>query len=428
MVTAGTVTHRRFTVAAMLFVGVVISYLDRSNLSIVGPELSGALHLTPVRMGFVFSGFGWSYALLQIPASRFVDRVNPRWLYFVVLALWSFATCALGLVNGFAMLFCLRVLIGAFEAPVYPINNRVVATWFGENERAGAIGFYTSGQFVGLAFLTPLLSWINTSFGWRAVFEWTGAVGLIWAMVWFAIYRDPAKFWGTSQAEIDTIAVNGGIPDLSERVAEREAFFWADLKLVLSRRKLWAMYIGQFGLVAIQWFFLTWFPAYLITYRNIDLRSGGLATVPFLGAFVGVLSGGLASDWLLRHGMTLTAARKIPIISGLLLSTSVLGANYVDKPIYLTAFFTCAYFGSAFASITWSVVSTVAPERLIGLTGGVFNFVGNLAAIVVPVVVGLLIRGTDFTRPLIFVALTGLVGALCYLGPVGKIERIEDLQ
>lgn len=427
MVTAGAATHRRFIIAAMLFFGVVISYLDRSNLSIVAPELAAALHLTPVRMGFIFSGFGWSYALLQIPASRFVDQVNPRYLYFTVLAFWSVATCALGLVSGFAVLFALRVLVGAFEAPAYPINNRVAATWFGENERAGAIGFYTSGQFVGLAFLTPLLSWISLTFGWRSVFAWTGAIGLIWACVWFAFYRDPRKFPGVNEAEIDLIAANGGIPDLSEKIASSKAILWNDLKLVLSRRKLWAMYIGQFGLVSIQWFFLTWFPAYLVTYRHINLRSGGLATLPFLGAFVGVLSGGFISDWLLRRGASLTVARKVPIIFGLLLSTSIIGANYVNKPIYLTLCFTCAYFGSAFASITWSLVATIAPARLIGLTGGVFNFVGNLAAIVVPVVVGLLIRGTDFTRPLIFVASTALVGALCYIGPVGKIERIEDL-
>ena len=427
MVTAQAATHRRFLVAAMLFIGVVISYLDRSNLSIVTPELTTALHLTPVRMGIVFSGFGWSYALLQIPASRFVDQLNPRHLYFIVLAFWSLATCALGLVSGFAMLFALRVLIGAFEAPAYPINNRVAATWFGENERAGAIGFYTSGQFVGLAFLTPLLSWISTTFGWRSVFAWTGGIGLIWAILWFTFYRDPREFPGVNQAEIDMIAANGGIPDLSERTAASRALLWDDLKLVLSRRKLWAMYIGQFGLVSIQWFFLTWFPAYLVTYRHINLRSGGLATLPFLGAFVGVLAGGFISDWLLRRGASLTVARKEPIIFGLLLSTSIIGANYIQKPVYLTACFTCAYFGSAFASITWTLVSTIAPERLIGLTGGVFNFVGNLAAIVVPVMVGLLIRGTDFTRPLIFVASTALLGALCYIGPVGKIERIRDL-
>lgn len=425
MVASQAPTRRRFVIAAMLFVSVVISYLDRSNLSIVTPELATALHLTPLRMGLVFSGFGWSYALLQIPASRFVDQVNPRNLYFIILSLWYVATCALGFVSGFAMLFSLRVLIGAFEAPSYPINSRVAATWFGENERASAIGFYTSGQFVGLAFLTPLLSWISTTLGWRSVFACTGITGLIWAIVWFAFYRDPRKFLGVNQAEITLIAANGGIPDISERALASKGFVWNDLQNLLSSRKLWAMYIGQFGLVSVQWFFLTWFPAYLVTYRHINLRSGGLATLPFLGAFVGVLSGGFISDMLLRRGASITVARKVPIIFGLLLSTSIIGANYVEKPIYLTFFFTCAYFGSAFASITWSLVSTIAPERLMGLTGGVFNFVGNLAAIVVPLVVGWLIRGTDFTRPLIFVACTALVGALCYIGPVGKIERIR---
>ncbi len=427
MVTSLVRSNRRFLVAAMMFVIVVINYLDRSNLSIVGPKLAGTLHLNAVKMGFVFSGFGWSYALLQIPASRFVDRVNPRYLYFIVLGLWSLGTLALGLVGSFAMLLTLRLVVGALEAPSYPINNRVAATWFGENERASVISFYTSGQFVGLAFLTPLLAWIDVSYGWRAVFGFTGAIGLLWAGIWFSFYRDPKDFPGVNGAEIDWIALNGGIPDLSERVVQDKALLWADLRIVLGQRKLWAIYIGQFGVVATQWFFLTWFPTYLVTYRHIDfMKSGILGSFPFIGGFLGVLSGGLLSDWMLRRGVSLTVARKVPIIVGLLLSTSIAGASYVNNPLYVTAFFTCAFFGSGFASITWSLVSTMAPMRLIGLTGGVFNFIGNLAAIVVPVMIGFLIKGSDFTRPLIFVAATGLVGAICYIGLVGKIERIEE--
>ena len=140
MVTSLIASNRRFLVAIMLFVIVVINFLDRSNISIVGPQLSDALHLDSFKMGLIFSGFGWTYALLQIPASRFVDRVHPRFLYFIVLGLWSLGTLALGFVSSFAMLLALRLFVGAFEAPSYPINNRVVTTWFGENERAGAIG------------------------------------------------------------------------------------------------------------------------------------------------------------------------------------------------------------------------------------------------------------------------------------------------
>jgi ACS family D-galactonate transporter-like MFS transporter len=428
VVTAGAASRQRFVIVGMLFVSVVISYVDRSNLSIVGPELAGVLHLTPVKMGIIFSGFGWSYALLQIPASRFVDRVHPRFLYSFVLALWSLATAALALVSGFAGLLLLRLLIGAFEAPSSPINNRVAATWFGENERAGAIGCYTSGQFVGLAFLVPLLSWVDSSFGWRAIFALTGLVGVLWAAIWLILYRDPRYFFGVNQAEVDLIAASGGIPDLSQHSAQDKGIFWRDLRAVVSSRKLWALYIGQFGLVSTQWFFLTWFPSYLVMYRHLSfVKSGALASIPFLGAFIGVLFGGLLSDWLLRRGASLTVARKVPIIFGLLLSSSIVGANYVESPVLVMTFFTCSFFGSACASITWSLVATIAPERLIGLTGGVFNFVGNLAAIGVPVVVGLLIRGPDFTRPLMFVSATALLGALCYIGPIGKIERIESL-
>jgi ACS family D-galactonate transporter-like MFS transporter len=418
-------SKRRFFVVIMLFVIVVINFLDRTNISIVGPAVADALHLNTLKMGFVFSGFGWTYALLQIPSSRFVDRVHPRRLYFIVLGLWSLATFALGLANSFVALLTLRLMVGAFEAPSYSINNRVVATWFGENERAGAIGFYTSGQFFGLAFLTPLLAWVEISFGWRAVFMFTGLVGLIWAVVWVSLYRDPKDFRGVNQAEIDWIAQHGGIPDLSERIVRSKKLIWSDLKTVLGHRKLWGVYIGQFGIVSTQWFFLTWFPTYLVTYRHLNfMKSGLLASIPFFGAFVGVLAGGFLSDWMLRCGASLTMARKVPIITGLVLSTSIVGANYVLSPISVTAFFTCAFFGSGFASITWSLVSTMAPEHLIGLTGGVFNFVGNLAAIVVPVAIGLLIHGQDFTRPLIFVSATALIGALSYVVLVGTIERI----
>jgi MFS transporter, ACS family, D-galactonate transporter len=409
----------------MLFVVVVINFLDRTNISIVGLALGRDLNLTPFRMGLIFSGFGWSYALLQIPASRFVDRIAPRLLYAIVLGSWSLATFALGLVDSFIAIFVLRLVIGAFEAPSYSINNRIAATWFGENERAGAIGFYTSGQFVGIAFLAPLLAWIQASYGWRAVFLFTGVLGLVWAAMWFACYRDPKEFSGVNQAEIDWIRSSGGMPELSDRSISTKNIVWADLRAVLSRRQLWGIYIGQFGIVSTQWFFLTWFPTYLSKSRHVDfMKSGLLTSIPFFFAFLGVLAGGFCSDWMLRRGMSLTAARKTPIIFGLLLSTAIIGANYAENPMWLIAFFSSAFFGSGFASITWSLVATMAPAHLIGLTGGVFNFFGNLAAIVIPVGVGVLVQGSDFTRPLIFVAATALTGAVSYLVLVGRIERV----
>jgi ACS family D-galactonate transporter-like MFS transporter len=411
----------------MLFVIVVINYLDRSNLSIVGPQLLGALKLTPVKLGVVLSAFGWTYVALQIPCGWLVDRVHPRYLFGCILGLWSLATLSQGLVTGFAGLLLLRMAVGAFEAPSYPINNRVVTTWFGEDERAGAIAVYTSGQYVGLGFLTPLLAWIDLSYGWRAVFAVSGAIGLVWAAAWYFFYRDPAEFGGVNQAEIDHIAAGGGIPDLSQRIRQKKILAWEDWKVVLGRRKLWGVYLGQFGINATQWFFLTWFPTYMVNYRHVSFaKSGLLEALPFLGAFAGVLLGGFVSDGLLRKGCSLTMARKLPIIVGMLLSSSIVVANYVHDPLAISAWLTFAFFSCGFGSITWSLVSAIAPVRLIGLTGGVFNFIGNMAAIVVPLAIGFLIKGNDFTRPLIAVSVTTLMGAGCYIFLVGKIERVAD--
>lgn len=421
-------TRRRFSIMWMLFVCVVINYLDRSNLSIVAPKLTEDLHLSPVALGTILSAFGWTYAISQVPASRFVDRVHPRLLFAIALALWSLATFLMGFAGSFVGLLALRLAVGVTEAPSYPIINRVVTTWFPERERAGSIGFYTSGQFVGLAFLTPLLAWLETRFGWRFVFFSTGAVGILWATAWWRFYRDPGEKRGVNQAELRLIEEGGGIPELSRKLeATRAGSIWRDLWFVLSKRKLWGLYLGQFGIGSVQWFFLTWFPTYLVQYRHIQLAQAGLmASLPFAGAFIGVILGGASSDWLLRRGLSLTAARKIPIIGGALLASTIVLANWCTDPRLVIACLTASFFGCAFASITWSLVSTVAPERLIGLTGGMFNFISNCAAFVVPMAIGFLIKGQNFAPALLFTSAMGMIGVCSFVFLVGKIERIPE--
>lgn len=419
-------TRSRLLVVVLLFVTVVINYLDRSNLSITAPAMRAELALDSVRMGFVLSAFGWTYALLQIPGGWLVDRIAPRKLYSSLIALWSAATILLGFSYSVVALILVRMLVGALEAPSYPINNRVATTWFPERERASVIGFYTSGQYVGIAFLTPALVWIQTAFGWHMVFAATGALGLVWASVWYTIYREPRDFRSASEAEIELIRDGGGLVDLANRQARRaRGFSWGDLATVLSSRKLWGVYFGQFALTSTLWFFLTWFPTYLVQARGMSfVKAGFLASLPFLAAFVGVNCSGLVSDALVRRGASIGTARKVPIVTGLLLSSSIVGANYVDAPALVIAFLALAFFGNGFASITWSLVSTMAPERLLGLTGGVFNFFGNLSGIIVPIVVGYLARDYGFAAGLVYVATLALLGALSYVFVVGRVERV----
>jgi MFS transporter, ACS family, D-galactonate transporter len=421
-------TNIRHRVLAMLFVTVVINYLDRSNLSVAAPGLGRDLQLDPFHKGLLFSAFGWAYAAWQIPGGWLVDRIRPRILYAAICGLWSLATLLQGFAGTFIFLFSLRLLVGMFEAPAYPMCNRLVTAWFPERERAGAIGGYTSGQFVGLAFLTPVLALTQKNLGWHYVFILTGMAGLVWAGIWLWRYRDPAESPNVNESEIQYIRAGGGLAELNARpaAAAAEKFQWADLKSVLSHRKLWGIYLGQFAVNSTLWFFLTWFPTYLVDYRHLDfIKAGFLASLPFLAAFCGILSSGLLSDYLIRSGCSATTARKVPVISGLLLCTSIIGANYVENPTLIILFLTIAGFGNGFSSIAWVFVSALAPKRLLGLTGGMFNFFGNLSSIVVPLVIGLLVRGDNFAPGLLFVAALAMTGALSYIFVVGRVERIE---
>lgn len=418
-------TRIRYAMLALVFVNVVINYLDRSNLSVAAAGVGEELGLTSVELGLIFSAFGWSYAALQIPGGMLADRVGPRILYAACLITWSLSTIAQGFARGFASLFAFRLATGAFEAPSYPINNRVVTSWFPDHERASAIALFVSGQFIGLAFLTPVLVALQHYAGWRGLFVVTGVVGLVWGVIWYLFYRDPLDHPRVGQPELKYIEAGGGVfkkPPGTEKIS---AWQRSDWKLVFSNRTLWGVYIGQFCVNATLWFFLTWFPTYLVQYRGLSfIKSGYLASIPFLSACAGLLLSGFISDYLVSKGRSVGQARKTPIILGLIISGSIIGANYVDETALVIGFMSLAFFGAGMALISWVFVSLLSPKHLIGLTGGIFNFMGNLASIVVPIAIGFLASGGNFKPALVFIGTLGIVGAISYTFLVGKIERI----
>ncbi|WP_116049279.1 MFS transporter [Amycolatopsis palatopharyngis] len=416
----------RVLVAVMLFVTVVINYLDRSNLSIAMPAIAEEMDLSKAQQGLLLSAFGWTYAALQIPGGWLVDRIQPRVLYPVCLILWSLATFFMGILGGFVALIALRMLVGVFEAPAYPVNSRVATMWFPERERATAIGFYTSGQFIGLALLTPVLSWLQAVVSWHWVFIATGLVGVVWGVFWYLGYRDPRQS-RANEAEIELIRSGGGLVDLVREQPERTRITRGDVATVLGRRKLWGIYLGQFCLTSTLWFFLTWFPTYLVEYREMDyIKSGFLASLPFIAALVGVLTSGVLSDFLVRRGASLGMARKGPIITGLLLSTVMVTAGFTDSTAVVILILSIAFFGNGLASITWSLVSTLAPQRLLGLTGGMFNFIGNLSSIATPIVIGFLVTEDSFAPAFGYMSAITVLGVLSYVLLVGRVERVQE--
>ncbi|AHF77268.1 Putative D-galactonate transporter [Sodalis praecaptivus] len=416
-------TRVRVTVALLLFFTVVINYLDRSSMSIAAPYIVRDLGLNNMQLGLLFSAFAWAYAPLQIPGGLLIDRLPSRQLYALAIILWSSAAALHSIAMTITGLFFLRLLLGACEVPAFPLNNRIITRWFPEKERASVVGFYTSGQYVGLAFLMPLLIMTQEIAGWRGMFLMIGLAGVIWGIVFFLLYRDPGDSRRVNQAELALIKQGGGeiekkqqaLPPLSLRNALR----------LLANRKLIGLFIGQACVTATSWFFLTWFPTYLVKYRHIDfIKVGFLATVPFLAAWIGVLLSGFFSDYLVRRGWSLGSARKLPIVVGLLLASTIIGANYVDSPAFIVTFLTIAFFGNGMAAITWSLVASIAPLQRIGLVGGVFNLCGTATGIVIPFGIGAVISDNNFTPGLILVGMMGIIGAFSFLFIVGKVERI----
>jgi ACS family D-galactonate transporter-like MFS transporter len=378
-------------------------------------------------MGLIFSAFGWSYAWLQIPGGWFIDKIKPRIIYALLLASWSLVTAGQGLARGFAALFGFRFGIGVFETPSFPINNMMITAWFPEQERARAVSIMISGMYVGLAFLTPVLVFLQEAFGWRSMFIITGLLGVVWAGVYYYFYRDPADSPKANRAELDYIWHGGGLADRGRPAQNRNPkLTWNQLKTLLSNRNLVGYLIGHTCVTCGMWFFLTWFPTYLVKYRHMDfIKMGFWAAVPFIAAFVGVLCSGQISDWLLRKGLNAAAARKYPICIGLVCAMAIVGANYVQDHRMVMFFMTLAFLGNGLSSISWSFVAALAPAGRVGFLSGVHNFMGNLPAIFVPLIIGFLVRGGRFEPALIFIGACALVGMLSYLFVVKSLKRIE---
>ncbi|MET3233543.1 UNVERIFIED_ORG: ACS family D-galactonate transporter-like MFS transporter [Burkholderia sp. 1263] len=423
----------RYQILALLAVGTMINYLDRTVLGIAAPQLTKELGINAALMGLLFSVFSWSYVASQIPGGLFLDRFGSKLTYFLSMTLWSLCTLAQGLVNGVGGLFAFRLGLGVSEAPCFPTNSRVVATWFPQSERAMATGTYTVGEYIGLAFFSPFLFMLMGAFGWRSLFLVVGGAGIVFGGIWWMFYREPRDHPSANQAELDYIEAGGGLTHRKKEAAASGAepaaktgFEWRTIGRLLKHRQLTGICLGQFAGNSTLVFFLTWFPTYLATERHMAwLKIGFFAIMPFIAASIGVMFGGLFSDWLLRRGKSANVARKLPIIAGLLLASTIILANYVESNVAVIAILSVAFFAQGMAALGWTLVSDIAPDGLLGVTGGIFNFAANLAGIITPLVVGFIVAATgSFVGALVFIGVIALIGALSYIFIVGDIKRI----
>jgi ACS family glucarate transporter-like MFS transporter len=438
-------THKRYAIVTMLFLVTTINYADRATLSIAGPALSNELGIDAVTMGYVFSAFGWSYVLAQLPGGWLLDRYGSKKVYAASIFFWSLFTTLQGGItlvtapaaNAVVLLFALRFLVGVCEAPSFPANGRIVAAWFPANERGTASAIFNSAQYFATVLFAPIMGWITHTYGWPQVFYFMGAVGIIASVVWLATIHSPSAHPGISAAELEYISKGGALVDMDpvrtvsaralDGEAARQGPRWSYIRQLLANRMLLGVYVGQYCITTLTYFFLTWFPVYLVRQRGMSiLNAGFVAALPAICGFVGGVLGGLFSDYLLRRGFSLTVARKTPIVAGMLLSTSMIACNHVEASIVVVAVMSLAFFGKGVGALGWAVVSDTSPKEISGLSGALFNTFGNTAAVTTPIVIGYLISQTgSFNAALVFVAASAL-GAVCsYLFVVGEIRRLE---
>ncbi|MES2044442.1 MAG: MFS transporter [Pseudomonadota bacterium] len=424
MTTGPRPSRARFGMLGLIATGTLVNYLDRTVLGIAAPALTKELAIDAAVMGVVFSAFSWSYAASQVPGGLFLDRFGTRLTYALSVGFWSLFTLLHALAGGLTSLLGLRLALGISEAPCFPANSRVVATWFPQSERAFATGVYTVGEYVGLAFLSPVMFWLLVHHGWRSLFIVCGLIGFVFVLVWIARYRDPPEHTGVNAAELELIAAGGGLVGSDSKTAKID---WSKAGKLLRFRQMWGICLGQFAGNSTLVFFLTWFPTYLATERHMAfLKIGFYAVLPFIAASVGVLFGGWWSDTMLRRGKSANIARKAPIITGLLLASTIIAANFVESNAAVIAILSLAFFAQGMAALGWTLVSDIAPRGMLGLTGGVFNLAANLAGIVTPLVIGAIVSATgSFFYALAYVGSLALMGALAYIFVLGDVKRIE---
>ncbi|MGY4492442.1 MFS transporter [Pseudomonas sp. TE3610] len=427
-------THVRYLILFMLFVVTTINYADRATIAIAGSSLQKSLGIDAVTLGFIFSAFGWAYVAGQIPGGWLLDRFGSKKVYALSIFTWSLFTVLQGFVGEFGVstavvaLFMLRFLVGLAEAPSFPGNARIVAAWFPTAERGTASAIFNSAQYFATVLFAPLMGWIVFTFGWQHVFMVMGGIGIVFSAVWLKVIYSPRQHPRINSAEFEHIASNGGMVDMDDKPqGKREGPKWDYVRQLLTNRMMLGVYLGQYCINGITYFFLTWFPVYLVQERGMTiLKAGFIASLPAICGFIGGVLGGIISDWLLRRGHSLTFARKTPIIGGLLLSTTIVACNYVDIEWMVVGFMALAFFGKGVGALGWAVVSDTSPKQIAGLSGGLFNMFGNIASITTPIVIGYIISTTgSFKWALVFVGANALVAVISYLVIVGQIKRVE---
>lgn len=426
-------TRSRWFMLALIFAITAVNLADRATISITAPAMRGEFGFSPVALGYIFSAFGWAYVVAQIPSGVLLDRFGTRRIYALSIFFWSLFTLCMSGVGTFGaiadavtLLLTLRVLIGLAEAPSFPANAKVVSEWFPPVERGTASAIFNSAQYLSPVLFMPFMAWLTTNYSWHWVYLVMGVLGIGMSILWLRFGRSPDESPYPNEAE--RAYIRGQIEeDPTTAASQSSGSTLTHIVALLRIRMFLGIYLGQFCLNALTYFFLTWFPVYLVEARHMTiLKAGFVAVLPAICGFAGGVLGGVVSDYLIRRGWSLSAARKTPITVGLLLATVIILCNYVDNNVIVVVAMAISFFGKGFASLGWALVADTAPRKAAGVSGGLFNSFGNAGGIVTPIVIGYLVgQSGDFRNALVFVGCSAVAALFFFIVVAGRIRRQE---
>lgn len=402
----------RWTMIWLAFGAVTINYLDRANLGVALPYMTKDLELSKTTTGLLLGAFFWTYAAFLPGAGWLVDRFGPRRMMAFAVAAWSIATMLVGAATGFLVLLLIRLVLGAVESPAYPSSSQIVARWFPVRERGMAASIFDSGGRAGTAFALPVTTVVIAVLGWRGSFVAAGCLGLAYTALWLRFYKDPEDHPKLGEEERAYIAEGGA----NSGKDEQPPMPWRQL---FRYRTVWGMVLGFFCLSFVLYFFITWFPSYLVDERGFDLlKLGFLGMIPALLAMPAQWLGGWLQTRLINRGHSVTYARKLPLVSGLIVSSVIVFAGLVESAWLALALLALSQSALCFAaSSLWALPADVAPTPgNVGSLAGIQGFASNIAGFVSPLVVGILLDafGGLYVVPLAVAGAVALLGAVVY--------------
>ena len=420
------VGRRRWGIAVLLGVSVLFNYFDRIALSVAAPQLRIDLHLDAFTLGVLFSAFNWSYAVLQIPSGMILDRYGITRVGRVGILLWGVASAITAMAGGYGGILIARMLLGAAEAPSFPLNSKAVGHWFPRSERSTATAMFDGmakfSQVVGV----PLVAVALVGFGWRGAFWMTAILSFAFLIAFWKLYRDPSEDERLGSAEHAYILAGGAAPE--GRSGNSSI---AMLGYVLSRRKVWGLTLGFACYGYSNSMFSAWLPIYFVQTQNVGiLKSASFTMLPwFIATIAQFAIAGWLVDWLIGRGHDETLVRKSIIIICLMAGLAVIGAAFTREIFWVLFWMTLSVSALTSAStIGWSFPSLVAPRGGGATVGSIMNTANATMGSVSAIVTGSIVQITGSFSLAFVVAACVLLAGMCFYGfLMGRIEPVPDM-